>query len=282
MLQTTSLNMLLGSPKSGKSTLARRLAIDVAFGLPFLGQYKTMKNRVLYYSIQENKAQLHAWLNRALSQIDHKGDVPIDFIFELGKKGVPAIKGLKRRVKKNKYGLVVIDMFRKFSGIQKIDDYVETENICDALKDVADQTGVCILWLHHERKSGGAFEGGIGSQAIRGSVYTTIKTYKEKGTYYICSEQRDGTDVTDTGIIYDKTSTIMRTVGSRLTVAINKDAEIKKIIVAILKKNPKATYRDIRPHVQGKNDKLLDMIRDIKGQMKLISTDKDEETDDDD
>ena len=279
MLQKSSLNMLLGSPKSGKSTLARRLAVDVAAGISFLGQFETKQLPVLYYSIQENKGQTHEWLSRAISNIPNGKKIPLEFIFELNKKGFPAIKGLLERIKEYKYGFVVIDMFRKFSGIVKIDDYVETENICDALKDVADKTGVCILWLHHERKSGGAFEGGIGSQAIRGSVYTTIKTYKEKSLYYITTEQRDGTDLGDTGITYDKTSTLMRTVGSHLSVAINADAELKRKIREILKKNPTATFRDIKPQVTGKNDRILKAYSEVKGQMKLINPPEDNDAD---
>ena len=272
LLQATSVNMMMGPPKAGKSTLSRRMAVDVAYGLPFLGRFETKQSRVLYYSLQENKSHLKRWLSEALASVPPTvrakyDDVPIDFVFRLGKRGSSAIDGLRERCESTPYGLIVIDMLGRFAGLRSLDDYAEVEALLDYLKDVVDATGTCVVWLHHERKAGGAFEGGIGSQAIRGAVYSTLKVWKEKGSYFIASEQRDGEDLEPTSIIMDKKTGVMRTGGGRLAVAmteasqeIARYAQIEKLIES----DPTMSANAIFDIVGGVRAHTLGMVKKIK------------------
>jgi hypothetical protein len=79
-----------------------------------------------------------------------------------------------------------------------MDKYSQVSEPLTAMNDIAQETGACIVWLHHERKSGGGFEAGIGSQALRGAVYTTIKCTREAGVFSFSTEQREGEDTEDT------------------------------------------------------------------------------------
>lgn len=267
LLQATSLNMLAGPPKAGKSTIARGLALDVAMGLPFMGRWKTTQTSVLYYTLQENKAHLHKWLVQAIKARGYEGDIPIDFIFHLGKRGMPAFRGMMQRVKERKYGFVIIDMFGRLAGVQSLNDYDDTEAACDALKEVADATNTCILWLHHERKAQGGFEGAIGSQAIRGSVYTTLRAWKENGKYFLASEQRDGDDLPDTSIIVDKKTGIMRAAGSRLAASIEVETDLNMKILSVLKEDPKASVRKVKSLVPGGSKRIEEALRQIRAQI---------------
>lgn len=198
VLPMSSLNMIMGSPKSGKSTLTRNLAVAVATGQPFLGRIVSGSANVLYYSLQERKEHLRTWLRTCLS--GYEGEVPIDFIFRLGRRGAHATEGLRERLLTKKYGLVVLDMASRFVSVKSLDDYAETERVFSNLAEIAEESGACIVFLHHERKSGGDFEGGIGSQAIRGACYTTIKCSRDGKIFTISSEQREGEDLESTKI----------------------------------------------------------------------------------
>jgi hypothetical protein len=276
LLQATSVNMMMGPPKAGKSTLSRRMAVDVAYGLPFLGRFETKQSRVLYYSLQENKSHLKRWLSEALASVPPTvrakyDDVPIDFVFRLGKRGASAIDGLRERCESTPYGLIVIDMLGRFAGLRSLDDYAEVEALLDYLKDVVDATGTCVVWLHHERKAGGAFEGGIGSQAIRGAVYSTLKVWKEKGSYFIASEQRDGEDLEPTSIVMDKKTGVMRTGGGRLSVAITEatqDINRFAAIERILQANPKTTVADVRTQVGGRHETVATLVKEVRKKLK--------------
>ena len=264
IFQTNSLNMLMGPPKSAKSTLARRLALDVALGISFLGRFGTRQTPVLYYTLQENKQHLHEWYSAAISQYDILPEaIPIDLIFRIGKRGQGALDGLRSRIRRNHYGLIIIDMFGRFAGLRSMDDYAEVENYLDRLKAVVDETGACVIWLHHERKAGGLFEGGIGSQAIRGAVYTTLKTYKKAGVYYIASEQRTGDDLPDTSVLLDKKTQVMRTGGGVLVNEIA-SADLESRVAKVLSAQPEATARQVRNLVGGNNARVLEIIKKLR------------------
>jgi hypothetical protein len=201
ILPTSSLNMIQGDPKSGKSTVAKHLSVAAATGRPFLGSSISQPVPVLYYSLQESKKQWKTWLLSFLTK-EEVSELTIDIIWRLGKRGPNAIKGLRERILKKKYQLIVIDMIGRFLTLKDMDKYSEAEGPLSDMNDIAQETGACIVWLHHERKSGGGFEAGIGSQAIRGAVYTTIKCQRQghgqASVFSFSTEQREGEDTEET------------------------------------------------------------------------------------
>lgn len=271
LLQRQSLNQLQGDPKAGKSTLLRHLAICVAYGLPFLGRFATIKSRVLVYSLQENKPHLRAWLTQQVGLLAENGvvvedDIPIDFVFRLGRRGAPAVKGMLARCKRREYGLVLIDMFGRFAGLRSLDDYAEVETLCDALKDVVDQTGASLMWTHHERKAKGpdAFVGNLGSQAIRGAVYTTMRTSKENGRYFLATEQRDGDDLSETGIVLDKAHGTLRAVGSKLSFVVAAEGQLKGDLAELLRRDPRITATAAAKVLDADPTRCSDILKTIK------------------
>jgi hypothetical protein len=95
-----------------------------------------------------------------------------------------------------------------------------------ALAEIAAETGTCIVWLHHERKAKGDFEGSIGSQAIRGAVYTTLKCERDDRVFTISTEQRHGEDLGETQISIEK-GRIRKGSANSLGIAMAKTAQRK-------------------------------------------------------
>jgi archaellum biogenesis ATPase FlaH len=225
ILPFSSVNMLSGPPKAGKSTLSKHLVMCVATGALFLGRYGVTKGPVLVYTLQENKPHVREWLTKGLGVGAEAA--PIDFIFHLGKRGDYAVQGLRERIKEEGYRLIVIDMFRSFSGLEDIYDYALVEQFTTDLYDVALETKACVLWLHHENKGGRNFDAATGSQALRGSVYTTMRAWKEgegaAEVRCIATEQRlhkpDGGDLAPQTVVLDKKTNTLRATGELNAIA---------------------------------------------------------------
>ena len=271
LFQRASVNMFMGPPKAGKSTLLRRLALDVAFGLPFLGNWPTKPTRVLYYTLQENKPHLRSWLLQALHGEGYYENeqllvqnIPIDFVFRIGHRGERVITAMRERIMENNYGLVIIDMLGRFAGVESFDDYAENEKMTDAINSVAQDTNTCIIWSHHEKKSSTGFDGAIGSQSIRGAVYTTLRNWKEKGRYYIATEQRDGEDISATLINYNKENQKMYLSASHIGVALTDAIESKQKIKGLLSLNPSMTPEEMAPMLSLKVYETKTLYNQIK------------------
>lgn len=256
MLQRASINMMQGPPKSGKSTLSRYLAFCVAYGIPFLGQFAVAKTPVLYYTLQENKAHLKEYCLARLKALGKPvKDIPIDFIYRLPIKGEKAVRGMRDRILDKGYGLIIIDMFLRFAGLEELNNYVEVDNATSVMNELAQDLNACIMWTHHSKKDDGgvdAFAGGIGSQALRGSVYTTIKTWKEKGRRMMATEQRHGEDLMPSAVMLDKKTLDMRIVGQGVALAIMdhdwKETELEKLY----REDPSISARDAHRKVRGR------------------------------
>lgn len=270
IFQGAATNMSIGSPKAGKSTLLRHLALSCAYGLPFLGRWETKAVPVLYYTLQENKPHLRNWLRSAIVGSGLAGDgevpesIPIDLIFSVPHKGERAVKGLHARIKERAYGLVIVDMVGDYAGVDSFDDYAETVGILGAINEIAKETGSCILWSHHERKARSqGFEGGIGSQAWRGAVYTTFKHWKDQGRYYISTEQRDGDDIPPTAVTLDKKTQAMRAVGGPLAMAMADETVRERKVRELLQHDPDMGPREVADIAGGR-------VRDVAALMDRV------------
>lgn len=270
LFQRASVNMFMGPPKAGKSTLLRRLAFDVALGLDFLGNWPTTATKILYYTLQENKPHLRKWLLQAAwgEKICELGELPavlpIDFIFRIGHRGQKAFDALRERICDQQYGLVIIDMLGRFAGVESFDDYAENEAMTDALNSIAQDTNTCIIWSHHETKSNQGFAGAIGSQSIRGAVYTTLRNWKDHGRYYIATEQRDGDDVPATAIRLDPTTQKMRLVGSHVTMAMTDALQRENEVRKLLSDTPNMAMKEIMDRVGGKSQEVARLIERVR------------------
>lgn len=149
--------VLSAAPKIGKSWLALDLGLCVASGRPFLG-YQTNQNEVLYLALEDSLNRLKERMGKILREtpppdgfyltteapvLDEKGNGGLIDVLTEQLKATPKIK------------LVIIDTLQKVRG--QVRSKTESAYTTDykevgALKKFADDHGIALLLVHHNRK----------------------------------------------------------------------------------------------------------------------------------
>jgi RecA/RadA recombinase len=167
------ITLLVGAPKSGKSTLSKQIIASVAKGREFLGR-RVEKASVLFVTLDEPVR----WSTGTLRDMGVDDDDPILFIYQAEK--AAALLAIKKTLQKHPdIHLVVIDTLNKVVKIDEINDYTDTDAALDAIKEVVRLfPHVGALVLHHSNKSGGT----LGSTAIEGGVDIIAHTVRDAET----------------------------------------------------------------------------------------------------
>ena len=186
--------LLSGMPKSGKTTLARQLALTASRGAPFLGRdtgvwggARGEGSRVLYMALQGRKQG--AW--QAFKDMGMQPGDEIDFVFEGPPNGQR--QWLRAAIEKAEASVVVIDMLFTLFGVKEISEYGEMNTVMNQIVDVSKSTGATIISLHHSPKNGGSSY--LGSTAIRGSYDTGIFLKRDETGGSVQTDQREGEDM---------------------------------------------------------------------------------------
>jgi len=149
------LNILAGKPKMGKSVLSLNIALAIAAGGKALGKIDVEKGAVLYLALEDTKRRLQSRIKAMLQdrpapenlyfetvwpKIDKGGLVKLDKKIQ----GIPNLR------------LLIIDTLKKIKPIENgrnRNPYdIDYENI-SAVKTLADKFNLCILLIHHLRKT---------------------------------------------------------------------------------------------------------------------------------
>ena len=183
MLTLPGTSMLVGSPKAGKSTLARRLAVAVASGRQFLGM-NTTKGDVLLAAIDESKNIVKRDL-RVLAPMLGGGSLAV-----LTRDSKPdnedRLPMLRECIARTRPRLVIIDTVGRW--VENFDEfrYAEVGNAMQPFSDIADEFGCHVLLTHHSRKGGtGQIEDALGSQSFSGGVDTVMLTWRTPAEAYM-------------------------------------------------------------------------------------------------
>lgn len=151
-LVAEGLNLLVGSPKLGKSWLCLGLAVAVASGGRALGKIPVEQGPVLYAALEDNPRRLQNRLRMVL-----QGDpVPDDLHIATSLPRLPALYDyLAGWLEVHPAArLVIVDVLRKVRplGDGKGNAYNEDYDSMGTLKALADKYGVAIIAVHHTRK----------------------------------------------------------------------------------------------------------------------------------
>ena len=170
--------LLHGDSKVGKSTLAVQLGKAIACGEPFL-DLATRPGQVLYVSVEMTHPQV--CLN--LEPLHPRPGMSYAFRFGVLGAGRPVFKALEDEITTRHAVLVILDTLAMWAAPRLADENDNAGLLREALPwfNLARTTDVCILVIHHARKSGGgpieAVRGGSSLAALADQVlhYTQPK-----------------------------------------------------------------------------------------------------------
>lgn len=148
-------NLLCGPPKLGKSWMALNIAVAVATGTAAMGRIRVDQGDVLYLALEDTGRRLQSRLRMSLN--GHKPPSRLTLETQcppLDQGGRQYIIGWLQRHPDTR--LVIVDVLAR---VRPVD--VPTSNgrydldykTMTMLKDIADEHGVCVLIVHHTRKT---------------------------------------------------------------------------------------------------------------------------------
>ncbi|ORC37366.1 hypothetical protein B4O97_04015 [Marispirochaeta aestuarii] len=149
-LITPGLSLLWGYAKSGKSILALHILVDIVLGRKVLGTLAVKQSSALFISLEDGGRRLKQRLQAA-------GAIGSDnlIIHTDWSRGTEGVRELELFLDVHPaIRVVVIDTLFLFSKLPDSNDYSSTISLMETLKRVADDRDICIIALHHSKKSG--------------------------------------------------------------------------------------------------------------------------------
>lgn len=209
-LVAEGLNLLVGSPKLGKSWLCLGLAVAVASGGRALGKIEVERGEVLYAALEDNPRRLQRRLRTVL-----QGDpVPDGLHIATSLPRLPDLYNYLAGWLEAHPGarLVIVDVLRKVRplGDGKGNAYNEDYDSMGALKTLADRYGVAVIAVHHTRKMADetdVFNEVSGSTGLTGAADAILIAKRARNTAEAVLHLT-GRDVTehDYGLSWDSTT----------------------------------------------------------------------------
>jgi hypothetical protein len=149
LLPAEGLAMLSAAPKVGKSTLAYALAVAIAQGHPFL-DYETMKSPVLIVALEEGRSSV-------IRRLQRFGLRPEDPLYVL--EAPFDLDEIRLAISDYDIRLVIMDTLARY-WVGRVTDENNNAQVAAALAPLLDlvrtQRPLCVLLIHHDRKSGGS------------------------------------------------------------------------------------------------------------------------------
>lgn len=216
LLPAGGLSLLVAKPKTGKSTLARQLALAVARGGEFLGR-KTTSGLAIYLALEERKADVRTHFRI----MGANGEENVKIFVGMAPEN--CLTQLRTTAEEEKPALIIVDTMARIAKIKDINDYSQVISRLEPLLALAREVGAHVLLTHHGKKGDAkGIDSALGSTALSGSVDTIIYLRRNENYRTISSIQRVGEDIPETIIEFDKETRLSSLGGTRDEFEVNR------------------------------------------------------------
>jgi hypothetical protein len=273
MLLQVGVSMLCAKPKTGKSTFARQLSVCVAEGRDFFGK-QTMQGDVLILNLEGPIGVLQQHLQK-LGYTEKNGVIHIVHE-QMPFRGDDGLKQLDATLEPlPKIRLVIVDPIAKFLRLADSDSYDEVSLGIEKLEQVAKKFNLHLMFLTHgkKRQTDDVGDSPIGSTGFRGGTDSNIFLNKQGARRVISTEQRWGTAMEPTLLVFDAERQVME-LGNSVEEEQNsrheaKDREtvlrIKSGIMDALCGTSCPTQQELLVAVKGKTTTILTVLNQLVG-----------------
>lgn len=189
--------LFVGAPKLGKSFLMAQLAYHISTGTP-LWNYPVRKGTVLYLALEDDYSRLQ---KRLYQMFGTESTENLYFSVSASQLGSGLDEQLQNFVRKHPdIELIIIDTLQKVrevggDGYSYANDY----DIIARLKQFADNSGVCLMLVHHTRKQKAEdpYDMISGTNGLLGAADGAFLLQKEKRTANAATLDVSGRDQQD-------------------------------------------------------------------------------------
>jgi hypothetical protein len=184
--------LLAGNPKVGKSFFVLPLAIALGRGLPAFGKFPANKRNVIGLMLEDNPKRLKKRLS-LYGQLFSENLANVHFFTDWPTLREGGLERLRETIRKFDAQVLFVDTLQAFRGELKATSSLYSIDYADirAIKKLADEMGIAVIFLHHTRKTDDidVLNTVSGSQGITGAA-DTIWVMKrprnqEAGTLYV-------------------------------------------------------------------------------------------------
>lgn len=171
-LLTAGLSLLVGSPKAGKSWMALKMALCVSTGAPFW-DLQTHECDVLYLCLEDTNSRVQ----QRLWKLTDEASPRLHIATSAGKIAGDLIPQLEEFIAEYpETKLVIIDTLQMARQGGGDNAYAADYSDMNTLKRFADEHGVAVLCIHHNRKMGDSdvFNTVSGTNGITGAADCTM------------------------------------------------------------------------------------------------------------
>ena len=184
-LVAEGLNLLVGSPKLGKSWLCLGLAVAIASGGKALGQIDVDQGEVLYAALEDTPRRLQGRLRAVLNGDVCPPGLHITTSLPRGEQMVELVSDWLNCHPDAR--LVIVDVLRKVTPRSdgRSGAYEADYDAMGALKGLADRHGIAIIAVHHTRKmadEGDVFNEVSGSTGLTGAADAILIAKRARNT----------------------------------------------------------------------------------------------------
>ncbi len=191
-----TLNLICAAGSTGKSLLVQHIASCVATGAKLFGQFPVAQGSVLHIDQEQSEAQTHTRYIRIGAGLDVAAyDIELRTLERLpAKTDAKILETYRASFAKefDGYALVVIDSLRAITSADENNG--DMEPLLKMLKAVAEDTGACVVVIHHKGKhQTGALQTGRGHSSIYDSIDVQIDINKHPDRQFelFCQKARD-------------------------------------------------------------------------------------------
>lgn len=165
------LNVMFGSPKSGKSYLALTMAWSIATGMPWFSRNRLQEPRQVLYLAGEGVGDLRLRAESLLEHSDiHPGGRLAWWPISLQLARETDAAKLRLEAEKLDAQVIFVDTWARYAGVRDENDAAQTQSALAALEALG-REGRSVILIHHSSKAGEM----RGSSALAGAVESSVR-----------------------------------------------------------------------------------------------------------